>query len=401
LASVTSEAETRTVGVRWDRLTVTMVLSFFVLVAGLSVSLVLGELRDELGLSGLVAAAHGSSFGVGLLVMGALGVRLVGRIGRTVAFWSTCGVIVVGVAVLCLGRHWWVTLCGTAIAGVACALLVLLAPGIVADHHGDGWVHTFAAVNGVPGFAGIALSLVVGAAIAAGISWRAPYLAVTLLFALALVLVGRRARLPRGTPTGASALSLLRRAGTRRPFIDVVHAVISEFPLGVWAVVVLKEVGGASGGAAAALGAVWGLSIMVSRLALPRIAAVAGRWTGTLGYAAVTVGSALVWLGPGLGPRVFGIVVAGFGTGPLYPLAVERLYARVDADTVSLGAVTALASGVAITTGPLLLGTLADVVGLRHAVLLVTALGIAGVLRSRPNTEPPQLRVSGDVGSTG
>ena len=398
---MTSGAVTSSVGVRWDRLTVTMVLSFFVLVAGLSVGLVLGELRDELGLSGLVAAAHGSTFGVGLLAMGGFGVGLVGRVGRPVAFWSTCVVIVVGVTVLCLGREWWITLGGTAIAGVACALLVLLAPGIVADHHGDGWVNTFAAVNGVPGFAGIAFSLVVGAAIAAGISWRAPYLGVTLLFALALVLVGRRVHLPHGAPTGASAISLVRRAGTRRPFVDVVHAVLSEFPLGVWAVVVLKEVGGASGGAAAALGAVWGLSIMASRLALPRITALAGRWTGTLGYAAVAVGSSLVWLGPGLTVRVLGIVVAGLGTGPLYPLAVERLYAKVDADTVSLGAVTALASGVAITTGPLLLGILADVVGLRHAVLVVTALGVAGVLRSRPTTEPNERWAGRGAGSTG
>ncbi len=398
---MTSGAVLSAVGVRWDRLTVTMVLSFFVLVAGLSVGLVLGELRDELGLSGLVAAAHGSTFGIGLLAMGALGVGIVGRVGRSVAFWSTCGVIVVGVTVLCLGRAWWVTLGGTAIAGVACALLVLLAPGIVAAPHGEGWVHTFAAVNGVPGFAGVTFSLVVGAAIAAGISWRAPYLGLTVLFALALVLVGRRVRLPGGAPPRASAVSLVRRSGTRRPFVDVVHAVLSEFPLGVWAVVVLKEVGGASGGAAAALGAVWGLSIMASRLALPRITALAGPWTATLGYAAVALGSGLVWLGPGLTVRVLGIVVAGLGTGPLYPLAVERLYAQVDADTVSLGAVTALASGVAITTGPLLVGILADVVGLRHAVLVVTALGVAGVLRSRPLTDPRGQRPGTGASSTG
>jgi MFS family permease len=392
---VTSEAKSRTVGVRWDRLTVSMVLSFFVLVAGLSVGLVLGELREELGLSGLVAAAHGSTFGLGLLAVGAIGARVVGRVGRVVAFWSTCAVIVVGVAILCVGRHWWVTLGGTAVAGAACALLVLLAPGIVADHLGDGWVHTFAAVNGVPGFAGIAFSLVVGAALAAGISWRAPYLGLTLLFAVALVVVGRKVRFPNGASTpAASAIALVRQRGTRRPFVDIVHAVLSEFPLGVWAVVVLKEVGGASSGTAAALGAVWGLSIMVSRLALARFTAFAGDWSRSIGYLAVTVGSGLVWLGPGLSLRVLGLLVAGLGTGPLYPLAVERLYARVEADTVTLGAVTALASGIAISAGPLMLGVVADLIGLRHAVLIVTALGIAGVLRSLPRPERHPQRAS-------
>jgi predicted MFS family arabinose efflux permease len=370
--------------VRWDRLTVTMVLAFFVLVAGLSVGLVLGELRDELGLSGVVAAAHGSTFGLGLLLMGAVGARLVDRVGRVVAFWSTCAVIVVGVAILCVGRQWWVTLVGTAVAGVACALLVLLAPGIVADHHGEGWVHTYAAVNGVPGVAGVAFSLVIGAALAAGISWRAPYLGLTLLFALVLVVVGRATALPVGGSTSVSSIALLRQGSTRRPVFDVVHAVLAEFPLGVWAVTVLKEVGGASSGAAAALGAVWGLSIMTSRLSLSRLTTIAGPWSSALGYGAVAIGSALVWLGPGLPVRVLGLVLAGLGVGPTYPLAVERLYARVDADTVSLGALTAFASGLAITVGPLLLGIVADVVGLRHAVLLVTVLALAGIWLSRP-----------------
>ncbi len=370
--------------VRWDRLTVTMVLAFFVLVAGLSVGLVLGELRDELGLSGVVAAAHGSTFGVGLLLMGAVGARLVDRVGRVVAFWATCAVIVLGVAILCVGRQWWVTLVGTAVAGVACALLVLLAPGIVADHHGEGWVHTYAAVNGVPGVAGVAFSLVIGAALAAGISWRAPYLGLTLLFALVLVVVGRATSLPVGESTSVSSIALLRQGNTRRPVFDVVHAVLAEFPLGVWAVTVLKEVGGASSGAAAALGAVWGLSIMTSRLSLSRLTRLAGPWTSALGYGAVAIGSALVWLGPGLSVRVLGLVIAGLGTGPIYPLAVERLYARVDADTVSLGALTAFASGVAITLGPLMLGIVADIVGLRSAVLLVTVLALVGIWTSRP-----------------
>ena len=54
----------------WDRLTITCALSFCVLVAGLSVGIVLGELRDELGISGVVAAAHGSAFGIGVFAVG-------------------------------------------------------------------------------------------------------------------------------------------------------------------------------------------------------------------------------------------------------------------------------------------------------------------------------------------
>jgi MFS family permease len=97
-----------------------------------------------------------------------------------------------------------------------------------------------------------------------------------------------------------------------------------------------------------------------------------------------------MWLGPSLAVRIAGLVIVAFGCSPLYPLAVDRLYARVDADSVALGAVTALASGVAIISGPLLLGVLADAIGLRDAVLAVTALAALGVYTSRPERAGPE-----------
>ena len=373
---------------RWDRLTVTCALSFCLLVSGLSVGVVLGELRDELGLSGVVAAAHGSTFGLGLVLMGLFGLRIVARVGRPAAFWGTCVLIVVGVAVLCAGHSWPLTLGGTAIAGLACAMLVLLMPGIVADHHGPARVGAFAAINGVPGLAGVSYSLAIGAALGAGLSWRWPYLALTLFLAALLAVIGARASIPTSAPSPTSALALLRRPAARRPFIDAVHAVFAEFPLGVWAVTFLKEVGGSSSGAAAALGAIWGLCLMVARLLLPRYVTLTGVWARSIGFGGVAVGSALMWMGPSLAVRITGLVIVAFGCSPLYPLAVDRLYARVDADSVALGALTALASGVAIISGPLLLGVLADAIGLRNAVLAVTALAALGVYTSRPERVP-------------
>jgi len=372
----------------WDRLTVTCVLSFCILVCGLSVGLVLGELRDQFAISGVLAAMHGAAFGVGLLVMSMAGLPLVAALGRPRGFWVASGSIVVGVAVLCAGQSWPVTLLGSTIAGLACAFLVMLMPGIMADHHGDAMTGAFAAVNGVPGVAGIAFSLVVGAVITAGGSWRWPYLVLTLLIGAATVLVGRRVRIPNALPTARSALPLLRQPDVRRSFIKMVHAVLAEFPIGVWAVTFLKEVGGASAGTAATLGAVWGTCIMVSRLLVPRTVALLGRATVVVGYAMVVLGSLLLWTGPGLGVRVLGVVIAGLGCAPLYPLAVEHLYDNTDADSVTLGALTALASGVAVTAGPLVVGVIADSAGLRNAMLFVTGLAALGVVTNIPRRQP-------------
>ena len=89
---------------------------------------------------------------------------------------------------------------------------------------------------------------------------------------------------------------------------------------------------------------------------------------------------------PGLLPRVGGLVIVGFGGAPLYPLTVDRLYASAEhkIDSISLGAICILASGTAVTLGPLALGVLADSVGLRMALLIVPVVGALGAITQRP-----------------
>ncbi len=371
----------------WDRLTITCALSFCLLVAGLSVGIVLGELREQLDISGIVAAGHGSAFGIGMLCLGAFGSGFVARIGRARAFWGACTTVTVGLMLLCTGQAWPVTLFGASLAGVACSMMVLLMPGIVADHHGERRSEAFAAVNAVPGLAGIAFSLVVGAVIGAGGSWRWPYALLTLAFAAAVVVAGREVSIPAATVAPVRVLPLFREPDVRGPWLHIVHAVMVEFPVGIWAVVYLKEVGGASSGAAAALGAIWGLFMFLGRLNLPALVRRFGDRTRSVAFGCCAVGAVLMWIGPGLWPRVLGLTVVAVGAGPLYPLAVERLYEREGADTVSLGFVTALASGAAVTAGPLLLGVLADAVSLRHALLFVPVLALLGVYTARPRAD--------------
>jgi len=385
----------------WDRLTVTCALSFCVLVAGLSVGIVLGELRDELQISGVVAAAHGSAFGIGMLLLGAFGSGFVARIGRPAAFWGSCATVAGGIVLLCLGHAWPVTLIGASFAGVACSMLVLLMPGIIADHHGANRAAAYAAVNGIPGLAGITFSLVIGAALSSGISWRWPYALLTLGFAASVLVVGRRATIPSSPTVATRVLPLFRDRDIAVPYLHIVHATLVEFPVGIWAVVYLKEVGGASSGAAASLGAIWGLFLFVTRMWLPRIVAVFGPWTRSIAFGVSAMGALMMWAGPGLWMRVLGLTVVGIGAGGLYPLAVDRLYDRVGADTVSLGFVTAIASGTAVTIGPLMLGVLADVVSLRHGLLFVPALALLGVYTARPSADPTIVHEPDLVGSVG
>jgi MFS family permease len=371
---------------RWDRLTYASALGYCMLVAGLSVGVVLGELRQEFELNGVVAALHGSTFGVGLLAAGVWGVPLVDRLGRRRALLLAVGAIGVGVTLFCLGPAWPVTLFGTALSGGGGALLVMVMPGIISDHHGEHRATAFAAVNGAPGVAGLLFSLLIGAALGAGMSWRPPYLLLTALFMAALAVVAWPVEVPETERQGSFSLAPLAQPHVLRPWLHIVNAVLTEFTVGIWAVTYLHEVGKASSGLAAVVASVFGIMMFTARMVLPRLLARFGAATISVSFVTIGTGALVMCFAPGLPLKVLGLTIVGFGGGPLYPLTVDKFYAQAgDAlDSVSMGAYCALASGAAVTIGPLVLGVLADMVGLRWALLVVPALAAVGAITQRP-----------------
>ena len=373
---------------RWDRLTYSSALGYCLLVAGLSVGVVLSELRDEFGISGVVAALHGSTFGIGLLFAGVFGVKLVDRVGRRQVLAISAACLAGGVVLFCIGPSWPITLLGTAFSGAGGALLVMVMPGLISDHHGEHRAAAFAAVNGAPGIAGVAFSLVIGGALSAGWSWRPPYLILTGVFTLALVVVAHPVALPDGERHGAFSLRHFFDRDVLVPWAHIVNAVLAEFTVGIWAVTYLREVGHAGAGLAPILASVFGVMMFATRLALPVLL----RWWGeaTISYSFVVIGAgaAVMCFAPNLAGKTVGLVIVGFGGAPLYPLTVNRFYQRSGhaLDAVALGAYCALASGVAVTLGPLALGALADSVGLRWAILIVPVLAAVGAFTQRSRT---------------
>jgi len=376
---------------RWDRLTYSSALGYCLLVAGLSIGVVLGELREQFRISGVVAALHGSTFGIGLLVAGVFGVGLVDRIGRARALQSSAAGLAGGIVLFCVGPSWPITLLGTAFTGLGGALLVMVMPGLISDHHGEHRAAAFAAVNAAPGVAGVAFSLVIGGALSAGWSWRPPYLILTALFTIALAFVALPVQIPEGTRAGIFSLRHFRDREVMVPWLFIVNAVLAEFSVGIWTVTYLREVGHASAGLAPIIASVFGVMMFATRVAIPTLL----RWWGesTISYSFVIIGfgATVMCFGPNLGWKTVGLVLVGFGGAPLYPLTVDRFYRRADhaLDAVALGAYCALASGVAVTVGPLALGVLADAIGLRWALLVVPALAAMGAVTQRASRTTP------------
>lgn len=373
------------VAFRWDRLTVSATLGFCLLVSALNVGVVLGELREEFQLGGVLTALHGSMFGIALLAVSLGGVAVIDRLGRRPSLMTSAALIITGVTLFCVGPAWPITMTGAAIGGLGAAMIVMITPGLIRDHHGNASAAAFAAVNGVPAVMGIAFGLGIGGALAAGWSWRGPYLGIMVASAIILAVVAWPVTVPSGARSAHFRLTHVRHRHVGVPVLFIVNGVLVEFMVAVWCITYLKEIGGASEGLAPILGAGFAVVMFTSRLLLPLLIHRFGAHTKALGFTAIGLGAVLMAIGPSLTIRAIGVAVAG-GVGLVYPLAVEHL-ATVAGDTVdpiTLGAYAALASGVAVTLGPLVLGLLADTIGLRWGVLVVPVLAAIGAISQWP-----------------
>ena len=367
---------------RYDRRTVGVTLAYMTLAASLGLGMVMAELRERMHLSGAITSMHTAFFGWGLVGAGLSGFWIVAHIRRDLLLrMALCG-SAVGALIFISRERLAFTLLGALVIGVSGAMITMTIPIILADHHGEGYADALAATNAFPGLVGMVFPITMGLALSRDWGWRGVFAPFVVALAAASVLVlgvTRRPAVPAVEVARTPVTELLRRRPTRRRWLMLVVAIMVEFGANSWAVAYLREVGGISSGVATAMFSIIAAGMFAARLAYPAITrGRAPQRVEGLGFAMTAFGVLLVWGGPSPVARALGLLVQGLGLAVLYPLGVARLFECTDADTESLGALAALASGVAITIGPMLIGTLADAIGLRWAFLsmpLVAAFG--------------------------
>jgi fucose permease len=125
--------------------------------------------------------------------------------------------------------------------------------------------------------------------------------------------------------------------------------------------------------------------MIVGRLAVSRLVQrFASRSLVTLSLLLAMAGFLVYWTTASAVVGMAGLFLTGLGVAGLYPLILSMAIAASNGNTVQAGARATLASGTAILALPLVLGRLADAVGIRPAysvvaVLLVTALPLIQV----------------------
>ena len=366
---------------RWDRLTFGIGLSYALLAWSMGYGAVLPELRDEVHMSASLASIHGSLFGIFLLLLATIGRRLLaGFSNRTLLVASVAGMFGGGL-LFGLGRSAGLTLVGAGMAGAGAACLVIVVPSVVFAHQPTAPTHAMAMLNTFPMLSATLLPVVVGVGLAGDVTWRAVYLVPLWLLAGGIALVAGASAVPSTRHPEPIALGQLFRVPTfARRWAALACGVLIEIGTGIWAASILVKQGGASKGVGALLTVGFFVGMAVGRVGLAGVLrSHSAQRVFVASFVGVLISLGPFLLGPGLVGRVIGLSLLGLSLSAVYPLSISRLF-ELHHDTEALGRAAAIASGIGVTFGPLLLGAFSDIVGLGPATIVLPVFGATGLL---------------------
>jgi len=337
-------------------------------------------LRQELDLSYTVTSLHFSAWAVGMILAGMAGDRLVRAWGRRRVFWIGAAGLGLGAVALTLARQPLLTIGSVLLMGAVGSLALVLIPAVLADRHGARRTLAIVEANILSAATGALAGVLIGLGQATPAGWRGPWL---LILLVPLILFVRFQTMPLPSPPARAEQPGERQRDARLPaaywayWVTVVLVVGVEFSLIFWGADFLTAAGLDVSAAATTVSLfLWGMVAgrlvgrqVAQRLAAERLLPVA------LGVSAV--GFLLYWLSPSLPLTILGLFVAGLGVANLFPVAAALALGSAPGSTNEGGARLSFASGVAILGAPLLLGTLADAVGILLAYVVVPVF-IAG-----------------------
>jgi predicted MFS family arabinose efflux permease len=355
-----------------------------------SPGLVIGHLRDELGLSYATGGLHVAAFAAGSLVAGVTAARLERALGRRTLFWSAAALMGAGAIGLTAGRVAEATVGSVLVMGLGGGLLLVTIQAALADHHGERRAIALAEANVAASLAYVSVigALTLTAALHAG--WRVALLASLAVPALAWA---ANRRLAIDAPPAS------RVAQGRLPGVFWIAAAMlfcttaGEWCITAWGATFVEDAAGVSTDTSVALmagyfgGVVTGRTVG-SRLARrhdpARLLAVA--------LAVTAAGFAVLWPATAPAQALVGLSLLGVGLGNLFPMGLSLTVALApDRAALASGRAVAMTS-FAVLLAPLAVGTLADATSLTAAlgvvpfVLVLAAAALTLVRRARSSS---------------
>jgi fucose permease len=327
-------------------------------------------------LSYTVSSLHFTAFTVGILLVGVGGHILIQRIGRWRALWLGAFGMSVSAIILIAGRSALLTIGASFCMGLVGSLILIIIPSILSDWHGGLRAVALSEANVIASLVSTVAPLMVGRTAALPGGWRLALR--TVAFAPLLLRLGFGHPAPQqpalrheNAPSAGKPLPRLFWVY----WVALVLAVSVEFCMIFWSADYLENsLGMLKEGAAQAVSIflaamiVWRLSVsrLVQSFSVHRVIIASILVAGS--------GFALFWEAGSAMPGLVGLFLADLGVASLYPLLLLLSIGVAKNNTVQAGARATLASGSAILTLPLVLGRLADMIGIRLAYGVVWLL---------------------------
>jgi fucose permease len=351
-------------------------------------------LKDELQLSYTVSSLHFTAFAVGILIVGLLGHLLIARLGRWRSLWLGALGMSAGVILLVLGRSAPFTIGASFLMGLVGSLILAIIPSALSDRHGERRAVALSEANVIASLVASVAPLMVGwFAVTAG-GWRLS-LVIMACMPLLLRLALQRAKPPADSPHSAASEAAALPGLYWAYWVAIVLAVSVEFCMIFWSADYLEVgLGVPKVNAAQAVSLFLG-AMIVGRLASSRL--VQRFSTHRIVLASILLAGAgflAYWVAASPILAEAGLFVTGLGVASLYPLILSLAIGAAEGKSVQASARASLASGVAILALPLVLGRLADAVGIRQAygvvlLLLVSAFLIIQLTARRADSPQP------------
>jgi MFS family permease len=356
-------------------------------------------LRDDEHVSRAISGLHGTGLAVGAITAGLVAPRLTARFGRPRMMRAALVILCIGIGTFVSCDVVAVTIDGTVLAGFGGTVVVNLVAATLTSHHaGAAGGTAVTEANGFGSGLGIFAPLLISAAIALKLGWRAGVV-VAIALAIVVTIIFRDTAIPDEPVTHNFA----QHTGSRRMSGEfwrawgvLVMTAAIEFSMTIWCSDVLQNHDGLSKGTADI-----GVTAIVAGMTVGRLAS--GRLTlrysteGLLllvfgitlvGFAGFWV-SALTWL------AFVGLFAVGLGISLQFPLAITRAIGLSDGRADLATGYCALGTGLAIAVAPFGLGAFADHVGTHTAMLVVpvfTVLGAIGVATTKGVPAPARPR---------
>lgn len=339
-------------------------------------------LRSELGLSYTVSSLHFAAFAVGMLVVGLGGHLVIRRIGRWHAQWIAAAGMSLGAVLLVIARTPVFTIGASFLMGLVGSLIIVIVPAALSDRHGELRAIALSEANVSGSLAATVAPLMVGLFARATGDWRLALASVAVTPVLLYLALGRRvfviaASGPAGAAPSRQPLSILFWIY----WAALVLAVSVEFCMIFWSADYLETALGLTKADAAQAVSVFLAAMIIGRVAGSRL--VQRFSTPTVVSAAIVLAGAgflLFWQAGSVALVLLGLFITGLGVASLYPLILALAIGAAHNNADQASARTTLASGTAILILPLVLGRLADAVGIQLAYVVVAFLLVGDLL---------------------